>query len=73
MTKEGITKTGMVRGETAGEVTLVDTEGNGEKIRKADVAERKLSEISIMPEGLNAGLTLEEFAALIAYLESSGT
>lgn len=72
VTKDGIYKTGMVRAETAEEVTLVDSGGNSEKIRKADIAERKLSEVSIMPEGLNAGLTLAEFADLIAYLESLG-
>ena len=39
-------------------------------IPKADVASRKKSEISLMPEGLEQGLTPQEFADLISYLES---
>ena len=63
-------KIGIVRGETPTELTLVDADGKKLVLKKEDVAERKALDKSIMPEGLQAGLSLQEFADLIAYLES---
>jgi hypothetical protein len=39
-------------------------------IVKDDIKEREHSKLSVMPEGLHTGLKPEEFADLIAYLES---
>jgi putative heme-binding domain-containing protein len=61
---------GFVRGETADELVLEDAEGARHRVRKADVVRREQSRVSIMPEGLQAGLSLQEFADLVAYLES---
>jgi putative membrane-bound dehydrogenase-like protein len=69
-TKDGNTYAGAVRGETDGELTLIDAENRKTVIRKSDVDRRKVSELSLMPEGLYTALKPEEFTDLIAYLES---
>jgi putative heme-binding domain-containing protein len=69
-TKDGNTHAGGVRGETGDELTLIDSENRKTVIRKSDIDRRKVSEVSLMPEGLQTALKPEEFADLIAYLES---
>ena len=68
-TKSGDTWAGAVRGETQDELTLIDAENKKHVIKKSDVERRKLSELSLMPDGLHAGLKPQEFADLIAYLQ----
>ena len=68
--KDGRVLGGLVKGETAERLTLVDAEAREQLVSKKDVAERKLAEVSIMPEGLAARLSRPQFADLIAYLES---
>jgi putative heme-binding domain-containing protein len=69
-TGDGRVLTGLVRRETADQLTLVDSEAREQPVRKADVVERKFADVSIMPEGLEARLSRAQFADLIAYLES---
>jgi hypothetical protein len=40
-------------------------------LRKADIASRAVTEGSVMLRGLVDGLTLQEFASLLAFLEST--
>lgn len=61
---------GRVTGETAELVVLVDREGKQHQVPKARIRSRRASSISLMPEGIEAGLTLEQFSDLIAYLET---
>lgn len=61
---------GIVRAETDADVTLVDSAGQKITIKKDDIAVRKLSNLSLMPEGLQTSLKPEEFADVVAYLES---
>jgi putative heme-binding domain-containing protein len=61
---------GVVKGETADTLTLRDSSGREHKLVRASIKARHNSVLSLMPEGLQAALTLEEFADLIAYLES---
>jgi putative heme-binding domain-containing protein len=69
-TRDGAVRSGMVRKETPEELVLVDPDGKAVSIRKAAIEARRLGDLSLMPEGLVAGLTLQEFADLVAYLES---
>ena len=62
LTMQGQVHTGLVRGETAEKLTLQDAEGRTHVIAKADIDERKPSGVSLMPDGLNTGLTLQDFA-----------
>ena len=68
--RDGESVSGLMRGETADALTLVDGEARPQTIAKSNIAGRTMSQLSLMPEGLQVGLTLEQFADLIAYLES---
>jgi putative heme-binding domain-containing protein len=68
--KDGDVQSGVVRSETDVEVTLFDASATACVIKKTDIQEREHSKLSVMPEGLHLGLKPEEFADLIAYLES---
>jgi putative heme-binding domain-containing protein len=66
---DGRVLTGLVKAETADRLTLVDAEAREQTIARRDIAGRKFAGVSIMPEGLAAGLTRPQFADLIAYLQ----
>jgi putative heme-binding domain-containing protein len=69
-TTRGKVLTGLVREETADHLDLVDADGKVVRVKKADVDERRVSDVSIMPVGLVDTLRPEEFADLIGYLLS---
>ncbi len=61
---------GVVKGETADTLTLRDNSGVEHKVPRASIKSRHNSALSLMPDGLQAALSLEEFADLVAYLAS---
>lgn len=61
---------GLLKSETTDELQLVDSSGQLHRIAKTQISSRKTSELSLMPEGLHAALTLEQFVDLLAYLET---
>ncbi|MBI1346514.1 c-type cytochrome [bacterium] len=67
---DGKSYTGFVTNEAADEITIRDAEGKEIKLAPAAIEERVKQAISVMPEGLAKDLTIEEFASLLAYLES---
>jgi putative membrane-bound dehydrogenase-like protein len=67
---DGRILTGIVRNETADSVEIQDADAKTVKIAKASVDERKRSDVSLMPNGLAQGLSPQDFADLIAYLET---
>ncbi len=69
-TRDGESYSGIVRSETADAVSLVDALGQARPISKASILTRTNSPLSLMPEGLQTGLSREQFADLIAFLES---
>ena len=56
--------------EAADAITVRDIAGQETRIPVANIVRRTQLPISLMPEGLAAGLTLNEFASLLDYLES---
>jgi putative membrane-bound dehydrogenase-like protein len=66
----GKTLIGVFKGESAEAVNLADAEGKAQTIAKKDIDERFFSPISTMPNGLSDGMTLQDFADLIAFLEA---
>jgi putative heme-binding domain-containing protein len=70
-TKDGRSLTGIVRGETASGLTLVQGGGVEEKILRGDIKEIRASQLSLMPEGLEQGMTPQDGADLIAWLKQS--
>jgi putative heme-binding domain-containing protein len=61
---------GVVKAETAETLTIRDSAGREWKLPRSSIKSRRTSALSLMPEGLQAALTLEEFSDLIAYLGS---
>ena len=69
-TKEGESYTGFIRDENARELILLDAAGARHTIAKDQISSRSQSSLSLMPEGLQVGLSLADFSDLIAYLDS---
>jgi putative heme-binding domain-containing protein len=63
---------GIVRFETPDTVTVIDSLGLTNMLEKSKIKSRKISQISLMPEGLQTGLSLQDFSDLIAFVENSG-
>ena len=61
---------GVVKGETADTLALRDSSGREHKLPRASIKARRNSALSLMPEGLQAALSLDDFADLVAYLAS---
>jgi putative heme-binding domain-containing protein len=68
-TKNDRVVTGLLRAEDNNAVTL-QTENDTLIIPKSEIDARKLSEISMMPEGLLSNMTKDEARHLLAYLKS---
>jgi putative heme-binding domain-containing protein len=67
---DGKTVTGFITNEAADEITLRDAEGREIKLPVSKIEERVKQNISMMPEGLAKDLSVEEFSALVSYVES---
>ncbi len=60
---------GIVRSEMPDTVTIIDNQGKTNVLQKSQIVKRTISKLSLMPDGLQAGLSLLEFSDLIAYVE----
>jgi len=69
-TKNGKTITGSLRSETGELMTILSADGQTHAVSKADVKSSTHLLTSLMPPGLTNSLQPEEFADLLAYLES---
>ena len=68
--KDGRSIGGIIKSETANNLTIVAGGGVTETILRTDVADIRASSLSLMPEGLEQAITIEGMADLIAYLRS---
>ena len=68
--RDGSDLSGLIRGESSGGFTLVQANDQRRTLRRSEVAEVKASKLSLMPEGLEEGLSAQEVADLIAWLQS---
>ena len=62
---------GIIRSEDTDKVTIIDSLGKTNVLEKSKIKNRKISQISLMPEGLQASLSLQEFSDLIAYVDET--
>ncbi|HEV3165065.1 MAG TPA: HEAT repeat domain-containing protein [Isosphaeraceae bacterium] len=69
-TADGRVLTGIVKSDTPEALELDDADAKRVRIPKDMIEERKPSNISIMPNGLAEGLSAQDFADLMAYLET---
>lgn len=67
-TKSGAEYQGILKKSGADGVELMGADGKLVSIPTADIASQHGSELSLMPEGLQSGLTHEEFTDLVEYL-----
>ena len=67
-TKAGTEYQGVLKHAADAGLQLMGADGKLVSIAAADIKERRGSAVSLMPEGLQAGLSLKEFTDLIEYL-----
>ena len=72
-TKEGTQLLGLISEESAGGITLRAADGSEQKLLRADIASMQSTGISLMPDGLEATLTKQQIADLIAYVGGLGS
>ncbi len=66
--KDGTILTGRVQSESKDRITVWDVDAKARELAPGDVAERRASPVSLMPEGLARTLSPQEFADLVAWL-----
>src|SRR5882672_7687006 len=70
LTRSGVVIAGRFLGDSGEELTLMDAEGKRHVVKKSEIDQKKEAELSLMPEGLNTGLSLQDFADIVSFLES---
>lgn len=68
-TADGKVITGVLKLDSPEAVELMLADGKLVRIAAADIDEKSRSPVSTMPNGLKDGLTLQDFADIVAYLE----
>jgi putative heme-binding domain-containing protein len=68
--KNGDEAYGLFASETADEVVVKGVGGIVTRIKKAEIASRQVSKLSLMPAGLQAAMTAQELVDLVEYLSS---
>ncbi|MEO1835849.1 MAG: c-type cytochrome, partial [Akkermansiaceae bacterium] len=71
-TKDGRTLAGAVAEETSSAITLVGVDGSRTKIPRDQLASLESAGRSLMPEGLEAAISIDQMADLLTYLKSTG-
>ena len=67
-TSDGDSYTGLIVNETAGSVTVRQPLGVETVVPRARIATMRASTLSLMPEGLEEGLTHQDLADLIGFI-----
>jgi putative heme-binding domain-containing protein len=67
-TKEGESYTGLIVNETAGSVTVRQALGAEAVVARTQIAKMQASKLSLMPEGLEEGLTGRDLADLMEFV-----
>jgi putative membrane-bound dehydrogenase-like protein len=70
MTKSGLSFSGLLASETGNSVTLVSQDGKRQTILRTELEELSSTDKSLMPEGLEKELKLQDVADVIAHLRS---
>lgn len=69
-TADGRILTGVVKSDGDDALEIQDAEANRITIPKDQIEDRKTADVSLMPNGLAEGLTTQDFADVIAFLET---
>lgn len=68
----GIVVTGMLAGESANAIRIIDSQGKEQQVLRADIEELIASTKSLMPEGFESSISKQEMADLLAFLNKRG-
>ena len=71
-TKSGDTFTGIIVGETAGGLTVRQPFGTETTLARADLKRVESQNLSLMPEGVELGMTRQDLADLLEYIATQG-
>jgi putative heme-binding domain-containing protein len=71
-TKDGRVLAGLIASETATSITLRRQEGKEDVLLRSEIDDMASSGQSVMPEGMEKDLTVEDVAHLIAYVGATG-
>ncbi len=72
LTTDGTVTTGMLAGESANSIRIINAQGKEEQILREDIEELNASTKSLMPEGFEALISKQEMADLLAFLNNRG-
>lgn len=72
-TLDGENLTGIISAETSNSITLTNSSGDVQTILRSNIKSITNSEFSLMPQGLEEDLSIEEMADLLTFIERSGS
>ncbi len=72
LTTDGLVISGMLAGESANSIRMINTQGKEEQVLRADIEEMNASVKSLMPEGFEGLISKQEMADLLAFLNNRG-
>ncbi len=72
LTVDGAVLTGMLAGESANSLRLINTQGKEEQVLREDIDEIQSGAKSLMPEGFESLISKQEMADLLAFLGNRG-
>ncbi|TWU03006.1 PVC-type heme-binding CxxCH protein [Stieleria varia] len=72
LTVDGAVLTGMLAGESANSLRLIDTQGKEKQVLREDIEQMNASTKSLMPEGFESQISKQEMADLLAFLANRG-
>jgi putative heme-binding domain-containing protein len=70
-TKDGELLTGILAAETPAEITLLQAQGLRSTLRRDRIGRQESAGTSLMPEGLEAGLSPQDLRNLVAFLQTA--
>lgn len=72
LTVNGTVISGMLAGESANSMRLIDTQGKEQQVLREDIEQMTASPKSLMPEGFESSITKQEMADLLTFLNQRG-
>lgn len=72
LTVDGNVVTGMLAGESANALRIIDSQGKEQQVLREDIEQMTSSAKSLMPEGFESSITRAEMADLLAFLAKRG-
>lgn len=72
LTTDGKVINGMLAGESANSIRVINTQGKEEQVLREDIEELNALAKSLMPEGFESSISKQEMADLLAFLNNRG-